>query len=252
MSGFQTTDGGLDGPGLEMALQELEDGTLDPVRRDELMALVTRSPAAQRAYLQYFEISAMLGAEAATHAEQGNLPKIVSFESSAALVQTFAAGGGGAACRSVPWWRRSSMSPVRRCRNWRWRRRRTPAGRCGVRSTMPETTRPRSVRVPRCGWSPARWNCVSNPVRRWWCKARPMFPFPNSRSRCCTAAGCGSIRELPMREFEVRTPELRIRNLGTRFGVRVPTGEPAEVHLITGKTGSDGGVSAQQELQTRS
>lgn len=80
MSGYETTDGRLDVSRMEMALQELEAGTLDPVERDELMALVHRSPAAQRTYLRYFEVSAMLQAEAATHAEQGHLPKVARFD----------------------------------------------------------------------------------------------------------------------------------------------------------------------------
>jgi Concanavalin A-like lectin/glucanases superfamily len=36
-------------------------------------------------------------------------------------------------------------------------------------------------------------------------------------------------------KFELSTPDLRMRNLGTRFGVRVPAEGPAEVHLIQGK-----------------
>lgn len=35
--------------------------------------------------------------------------------------------------------------------------------------------------------------------------------------------------------FEVLTPELIVRDIGTRFGVRVPEQGPAEVHLIEGK-----------------
>lgn len=34
--------------------------------------------------------------------------------------------------------------------------------------------------------------------------------------------------------FAIRTPDLIIRNMGTRFGVRVPEYGPAEVHLVTG------------------
>ena len=34
--------------------------------------------------------------------------------------------------------------------------------------------------------------------------------------------------------FEVRTPDLLVRNIGTRFGVFVPSEGPAEVHLIEG------------------
>ncbi len=35
--------------------------------------------------------------------------------------------------------------------------------------------------------------------------------------------------------FEVETPELRVLDIGTRFGVRVPREGPAEVHVIEGK-----------------
>ncbi len=37
------------------------------------------------------------------------------------------------------------------------------------------------------------------------------------------------------RPFEVSTPELLVRDIGTRFGVRVPRQGPAEVHLIDGR-----------------
>ena len=69
MSEFETKDGMLDISRLEMALQELESGRLDEAERDDLMVLITRSPAAQRAYLGYFEVSAMLVAESATHVD---------------------------------------------------------------------------------------------------------------------------------------------------------------------------------------
>jgi hypothetical protein len=35
--------------------------------------------------------------------------------------------------------------------------------------------------------------------------------------------------------FEVSTPELLVRDIGTRFGVRVPEQDPAELHVIEGK-----------------
>ncbi|MCU0779872.1 MAG: LamG domain-containing protein, partial [Akkermansiaceae bacterium] len=44
--------------------------------------------------------------------------------------------------------------------------------------------------------------------------------------------------------FEVRAPDLRIRNLGTRFGVKVAAGEPTEVHLIQGM------LEVTRDLQT--
>lgn len=80
MKSYETADGRLDVRSFEMALQDLEAGTLGAVERDELMSLIKRSPAAQRTYLGYFEVSAMLKAEASIHAEQGNLPKIVRFD----------------------------------------------------------------------------------------------------------------------------------------------------------------------------
>ena len=42
------------------------------------MALVERSPEARRSYLEYFEMSAMLEAEAAIQAEEGKLPIVES------------------------------------------------------------------------------------------------------------------------------------------------------------------------------
>lgn len=55
MNHFEPVDGRLDGSKPDLALLELEAGTLDAPLRDEWMALVNRSPAAQLAYLGYLK-----------------------------------------------------------------------------------------------------------------------------------------------------------------------------------------------------
>ena len=74
MKGEPHHDGTVDAVDLWRVLQDLEDGSLEPGERDGLMELLERSPAARAVYLEYFEQAAILTAEAATHAEQGILP----------------------------------------------------------------------------------------------------------------------------------------------------------------------------------
>jgi len=74
MSGMETRDGKINVADLWHMLQDLEDGTIAPVQRDELMNLLDRSPAARRAYFEYFEQAAILSVEGAKQFEQGILP----------------------------------------------------------------------------------------------------------------------------------------------------------------------------------
>lgn len=233
MSGFETTDGRLDVAKMEMALQELEAGTLDPIRRDELMALLTCSPAAQLTYLQYFEISAMLGAEAATHAEQGNLPKIVGFEKSAPLLKRSLLAAAlvmlGAVAAALVHVARPQVPELAltAAAGTRW------SVTDEVRDIDGNTATVREGSTVRVDSGTVKLRLQSGATMVLQGPARVSF---TELTRPVVESGwlwidTGSSDE----KFEVRTPDLRIRNLGTRFGVRVPAEGPAEVHLIKGK-----------------
>lgn len=233
MNGFGTEHGKFDGPGLEMALQELEAGTLDPVRRDELMALVDRSPAAQRAYLAYFELSAMLAAEAATHAEKGDLPKIVCFTEPArmfrrsllAAAAVVMLGGlvAGLIRVALP---QSPELALTSAADTLW----TAQG--DVREADGNTAAVREGSTLRVKSGTLELRLESGATMIIQGPANVSFPKltePELRSGWLWIDS-GASHE----SFVIRTPSLRIRNLGTRFGVRVPAERDAEIHLMAG------------------
>lgn len=233
MSGYETSDGRLDITRFEMALQELEAGTLDPLERDELMEVVSRSPAAQRIYLGYFEVSAMLQAEAATHGEQGNLPKIVRFDPpsrlfrrsllAAAALVLFAALVGALVQVTRPEVRECVLTAAA---DTRWsvtgRARDTKGHTASVRegSTLRVASGTLELRL-----ESGATIVIQGPAH----VSLPKLTQPVVRSGWLWIDSGASGEK-----FEIHTPDLRIRNLGTRFGVSVPTEGPSEVHLIKG------------------
>jgi Concanavalin A-like lectin/glucanases superfamily len=234
MSEFETTDGRLDVTRFEMALQELEAGTLDPVERDGLMALIHRSPAAQRTYLRFFEVSAMLQAEAAIHAEQGDLPKLARFDPpsrlfyrsllAAAALLVLAAAVAALIRVARPEVRELALTAAA---DTRW----SVTGE--VRDADGRTTSVREGSTLRVASGTLELRLESGAAMVMQGPAHVSFPKltkPVVRSGWLwidSGASC--------EKFELRTPDLRIRNLGTRFGVRVPAEGPAEVHLIKGR-----------------
>lgn len=234
MSGFVTTDGRLDGAKLDMTLQELEAGTLDPLERDGLMTLLARSPAAQRAYLGYFETSAILEAEAATYAEQGKLPKIASFIPPARLFHrsllvaaalvVLAALVAALIQVARPEVRELALTAAA---DTRW----SVTGE--VRDADGQTASVREGSTVRVESGTLELRLESGASMVMQGPAHVSFPKlaqPVVRSGWLWIDTGGSGEK-----FELGTPGLRIRNLGTRFGVRVPAEGPAEVHLIKGK-----------------
>jgi ferric-dicitrate binding protein FerR (iron transport regulator) len=233
MNAYQTPDGRLDQTVLVMALQELEAGTLDPFWRNELMALVNRSPAAQRAYLEYFEVSAMLGAEAATYAEQGNLPKIIRFVPPAHI------------------FRRSLLAAALLTLG-------------AVVAALIHVARPEVPELALAAAADTLWS-VQGEVKdvganRAMVREGSTVLVDSGTMELHLESGASMVMQGPAQvsfpkltqpvlrkgwlwidsgtsheSFEVRTPDLRIRNQGTRFGVRAPAEGPAELHLIKGE-----------------
>lgn len=234
MSGYETTDGRLDVTKFELALQELEDGTLEPVERDDLMALVARSPAAQRAYLGHFEVSAMLQTEAATHAEQGDLPKVARFDPpsrlfrrsllAAAAVLVLAAAVAAliqVARPEIPELVLTAAPDTRWAVTGKSSDAEDPTTSVREGSTLRVTSGTLELRLE----SGARM-VVQGPAHVSFPKLAS--PVLKSGWLWIDAGGSGE-------KFELSALDLRIRNLGTRFGVRVPAEGAAEIHLIQGK-----------------
>jgi hypothetical protein len=234
MSGFETADGRLAGTKLDLALLELEAGTLDPLERDELMALIARSPAAQRAYLGYFETSAMLEAEAATYAEQGKLPKIIGFTPplrmfhrsllAAAALVVLAAAVAALIQVTRPAVKELALTAAA---DTRW------AVTGELRDANGQTASVREGSTVRVDSGTLELRLESGAAMVMQGPAHVSFPKLN---RPLVRSGWLWIDTGRSGEkFELGTPGLRIRNFGTRFGVRVPAEGPAELHLISGK-----------------
>lgn len=234
MNGYETTDGRLDVPKLEMSLQDLETGTLGPLERDELMDLVKRSPAAQRVYLAYFEMSAMLQAEASMHEEQGKLAKIVRFDPPLRLFRRalIAASALIILVALVGTLIRAALPEVRElaltaAADTRW----SVSG--GVRDVKEQSAIMREGSTLRVLTGTLELRLESGASMVLQGPAHVFFPKLNQpvlRSGWLWIDS-GASEE----KFEIHTPDIRIRNIGTRFGVRVPAKGHTEVHLIKGK-----------------
>ncbi len=234
MSAFHNEDGKLDATRLGMALQELEAGTLDPVSRDELMALVAHSPAAQRAYLEYFETTAMLEAEGATFVEQGRLPQVPDFgapirllrRSVMAAAALIFVGAMAALLIKVSDPQIPELALAATAESlWVVEGVIRDADDNGARVREGASVRVKSGTLELRMESGAAM-VVQGPAY----VSFPKLTEPVVRSGWLWIDS-GASRET----FEVRTPDLRIRNLGTRFGVRVTQDGPTEVHLINGE-----------------
>lgn len=234
MSGYETTDGRLDLTKFELALQELEDGTLDPVERDDLMALIARSPAAQRTYLSHFEVSAMLQAEAATHAEHGDLPKVARFDPPSRLFRRSLLAAAAllvlaAAVAALIQVARPEIPDLvlTAAPDTRW----SVSGKSADADSQTTSVREGSTLRVTTGTLKLRLDSGATMVVQG--PAHVSFPkltHPVLKSGWLWIDSGGSGEK-----FDLSTPDLRIRNLGTRFGVRVHAEGPAEIHLIHGK-----------------
>jgi len=214
--------------------QELEANTLEPEERDELMALVERSPEARRSYLEYFEMSAMLEAEAAIQAEEGKLPIVESpllqFRSIRSSVLVAAAvlilGAIVATLIMVePAEPRQLIAVVAADTKWQVN------GSDQDPDAKEWVVTPGSTVHVSSGTVKLRFD--SGAVMVMQGPARVSFPELNKpvlKNGWLWIDSGGSDES-----FEVSTPKLIVRDIGTRFGVRVPAKGPAEVHLIEGK-----------------
>jgi hypothetical protein len=234
MSGYETKDGRLDVTRFELALQELEDGTLDPVERDDVMALVARSPAAQRIYLSYFEVSSMLQAEAAIHAEQGDLPKVARFDPPSrlfrrSLVAAAALLALAAAVALIIQVARPEIPVLvlTAAPDTRW----AVSGNSTDADEQTTSVREGSTLRVASGTLELRLESGAKMV----VQGPALVSFPKLSSPVLKSGWLWIDSGGSGEKFELSTTDLRIRNLGTRFGVRVPAEGPEEVHLIQGK-----------------
>jgi hypothetical protein len=228
------TNGRIDVPELWRVLQELEEGTLEEPRCDELAALLGRSPAARRAYLEYFQQSAVLRMEAAKLYERGLLPYVESaaqtrrvFQRSvmaaAALVALVAVVAALiAVSRPDP-----ALFSAVAAANTRW----SVNGESHSSGGDPIHVEEGSRLVVSSGTLKLETAngdllVVQGPANVSFPKLHK--PILRSGWLWIDTADSGE-------PFEVLAGGLRIRHIGTRFGVRVPEDGPTEIHLVEGK-----------------
>lgn len=234
MERMNSGDGAVDVAAMWKELAALEAGELEPSRRDELMRRVARSPAAQRVYLDYFEVSAAIEAEARTHAEQGMLPVVDGergeakriFRRSvlaAAAVLLFAAMVAALFTVRSPS-QKGLLAASTAGARW------MVDGKWVEPDTEPTVGKGAVVRVDSGVVRLASEGGASMVIQG---PALVSFPTLN---RPALHKGWLWIDSGESDEaLVVETSELLVRDIGTRFGIRVPEKGVAEVHLVHGK-----------------
>lgn len=224
----------LDLPEFWRALQDLEDGSIDAGRRDELMDLLKRSAAARSSYFEYFQQSAIFEAEGAKMDEVGRLPIIGESGASrqlfhralvvAAVVTVLLAVVATLIVIEKPppeTLRAEVAAETRWFVDEVWQKSGEAANEVAEGSTVRVSSGVLELTLPS-----GSTMVVQGP-------ARVFFP---ELTRPVLEAGwlwidSGEIEE----DLLVEAGELLIRDIGTRFGVRVPEDGEVEIHLIEGE-----------------
>lgn len=215
-------------------LEELEDGTLEPARIETLMGCLNTSRAARQIYLEYFRDSATLHDIAKTLDAQGKMPVAPNVRESqktlrrsalaAAAIVIF--GGIIAAMFEI----RKSPVPVvssAAVAGTQWtvdgQARGADEENLAVHPGMTVRVASGSVRLEQESGSTL---VIQGP-------AEVSFPSLDRPHLMLGWLWIDSGKN--GKAFTVRAPDVVVRNIGTRFGVRVPQEGPTEVHLIDGR-----------------
>jgi ferric-dicitrate binding protein FerR (iron transport regulator) len=234
MSNPGELDGNLDVSELWTTLQELEEGTLTPDQRDELMACLEHSRAARRAYFEYFQQAALFKTEAARLEEAGRLPVIDTPSGTRRTLQksVLAAAAVLILAALVAALIVINQPPARvltaaHAADTQW-------------SVDGEEIDPNSN-----GWTVKEGSTVqvlsgtvqlTLPSQTTLIVQGPAHvAFPKLEEPVLKRGWLWVDSSADEDSFTVRTPNLRIKDIGTRFGVRVPAKAASEVHLVEGK-----------------
>lgn len=235
MKEIELEGGTIDTAELWRALAEFETGELDSVQRDELMALIGRSPAAQRSYLDYFQMTAMLGAEASTFAEKGKLPVVMGQRRLANRV--FRRSLLTAAAVLVLTAIAATFFKVRQIESGQLAVSATAGAKWAVDGMLQDPAADRGKVA--AGSSLKVWSGMVELKLESGAKFVLQGPahasFPESDRPVLHAGWLWVDSEEVGEPLEVETPGLLVRDIGTRFAVRVPEEGPAEVHLVEGR-----------------
>lgn len=221
---------------LWLELQELEAGTLDPARRAALMERIRYSADAQRAYLEYFEQTALIEAEAAAQSARDDLPAMVKLPATRrlryqrpllALAATIAAIAGIATLFLPDRPQPSSHLIADAVPGTQW----SVDGRSPEPGAGPQQVGAGATVEVTSGTVTLRIDSGATLVMQG--PARVSFPELDRpllhQGWLWMDSGASDTR------LEIGTPELLVQNLGTRFGVHVPDEGEAEVHVVKGE-----------------
>lgn len=214
-------------------LEQLEEGTLSVSECEELDALLGESAEARSIYLEYFELATLIEGQAAIRAEEGGLPVLPVSRNekkvfrlsilAAAAVLALMAGIGAYVTVSQSRPAVASMEVIIGT-EWMvdgvWQAPDSEGASIGkgsaikVSSGVVALTLKSGVRL-----------VLQGPMD----VSFPTMDYPALRSGWLWIDS-GALEE----PFQVDTPELYIRDIGTRFGVRVRPDGLSEVHLQSG------------------
>jgi len=214
-------------------LEELEGGTLSPSDHEALDQLLGQSPEARAIYLEYFELATLIQGRAAIRAEEGELPVLSGSRSQKKILRfsVMAAAAGLALMAGI-----GAYISVRQSR---------PVLAVAEVATGTEWAVDGDKQAPDAdGSAITRGSAVSvssgmvaltlESGGRMVLQGPMDVSFP-TMDRPVLGRGWLWIDSGEVdASFRVDTPELRIRDIGTRFGVRVRQDGFAEVHLISG------------------
>lgn len=217
-----------------MVLQELEDGTLSEEQREELVSRLETSPEAREAYLEYFQQSAVIRMEGAKMHELGLLPVIDHpYYSRRLFKQSILAAAAVIVLCAIL----ATLISIKReapgtlnaavVADTQWTIDGNPQSADSREMTV---TRGSTVNVL-SGTVELRLESGATMVLQG--PAEATFPelHQPALKHGWLWVDSGDTNE----PFEVLTPYLKIRDIGTRFGVRVPETGSVEVHLIEGQ-----------------
>lgn len=234
MKEFCNSDGTLDEGSLWQLLQELEAGVLELESRDELMALLESSSEVRKGYLEYFELTSLLEAEAAAYGEASCLPMIErSGVRKELFVQSLLAAAAvlvlGALVASFVITRQKSSEffTATVMKGTQWSVQNPSRDSEGGANLIGKGA---SVRVSS---GVVRLEGADGALLVMQGPAHVSFPELNQPLVHEGWLWFDSGKSHP--SYQVQTAQLSIRNLGTRFGVFVFKERAAEVHLIEGK-----------------
>ncbi len=234
MSRFRETDGRIKLPELWRELEELEDGALDPSQGGELAELLNQSPAARRAYLEYFQQSAVLRMEAAKLHERGLLPvagaagqtRRIFHRSVLAAAALVLLAAVVAALVVVNFPQPDGLTAeVSAETRWSIDGGRVESGTGPVPVVEGSTVRVESGTI-RLELESGNLMVLQGPAE----VAFPQVHRPRLQHGWLWI-DAGRSKE----SFRVEAGGLAIRNTGTRFGVRVVGDGPVELHLMSGR-----------------